>query len=157
MKYKVDRLCSLLFLFMNKLEETKNILKKCNLKNTSSRVTILEFFLIQKRPFNASELSRELSAKHNIDNVTIYRNLKTLTEVGVLKELQLQKGVSSYELNSGKHHHHLVCIKCNYLEGVSVCEFGDLSERVLKKSKQFSRISGHNFEIFGLCNKCSKN
>lgn len=46
---------------------------------------------------------------------TIYRTLKLMTRMGILRELELAEGHKHYELNTSSphHHHHLVCIQCN--------------------------------------------
>jgi Fur family transcriptional regulator, ferric uptake regulator len=46
---------------------------------------------------------------------TIYRSVKLMTRMGILRELELAEGHKHYELNQPypHHHHHIVCIQCN--------------------------------------------
>jgi Fur family transcriptional regulator, ferric uptake regulator len=45
---------------------------------------------------------------------TVYRNLKLMTRMGILRELELAQGHKKYELNTDSiTHHHIVCIQCN--------------------------------------------
>lgn len=46
---------------------------------------------------------------------TIYRSVKLMSRMGILRELELAEGHKHYELNQPypHHHHHLVCIQCN--------------------------------------------
>ncbi|GAB1538918.1 transcriptional repressor [Scytonema sp. NUACC21] len=46
---------------------------------------------------------------------TVYRNIKVLAKMGILRELELAESYKQYELNTTfpNHHHHMVCIQCN--------------------------------------------
>jgi Fur family transcriptional regulator, ferric uptake regulator len=46
---------------------------------------------------------------------TIYRNLKIMTKMGIIREIKLAQPQKQYELNtiSTHHHHHLVCLQCH--------------------------------------------
>jgi Fur family transcriptional regulator, ferric uptake regulator len=45
---------------------------------------------------------------------TVYRNLKLMTRMGILRELELAEKRKKYELNTESiTHHHIVCVQCN--------------------------------------------
>lgn len=46
---------------------------------------------------------------------TVYRSLKLMTRMGILRELELAEGHKHYEINRPHphHHHHMVCVQCN--------------------------------------------
>jgi len=55
------------------------------------------------------------SRGENISLSTIYRTLKLMARMGILRELELAEGHKHYEINQPypHHHHHLVCVQCN--------------------------------------------
>lgn len=85
---------------------------------TPQRETILQVF--QNLP-NGNHLSAEdlhtllQSRGEQISLSTIYRTLKLMARMGILRELELAEGHKHYEINQPypNHHHHLVCIQCN--------------------------------------------
>jgi Fur family transcriptional regulator, ferric uptake regulator len=80
--------------------------------------------------------------------VTIYRTLDLLSEIGVVRRLELGDG-PRYEL-AEDHHHHLICESCG---AVSEFERCPLDLRRLR-GVDFD-VSSHTLEIFGRCAKCS--
>jgi Fur family ferric uptake transcriptional regulator len=85
---------------------------------TPQRETILKIF--QELP-EANHLSAEdlhdklLEVDTGISLSTVYRTVKLLARLGILRELELAEGHKHYELNQSypHHHHHLVCVRCN--------------------------------------------
>ncbi|UBF28488.1 transcriptional repressor [Kovacikia minuta CCNUW1] len=85
---------------------------------TSQRQTILEVFqnLPQGNHLSAEALDEILQNKgQDISLSTIYRTLKLMARIGILRELELSEGHKLYELNQPHphHHHHLVCVFCH--------------------------------------------
>jgi len=65
---------------------------------------------------SAEELQELLDKRgEGISLSTIYRSVKLMSRMGILRELELAEGHKHYELNQPypHHHHHLVCIQCN--------------------------------------------
>jgi len=85
---------------------------------TPQRETILHIF--QELPrgdhLSAEDLYHRLeSLGEPISLSTIYRSLKLLSRMGILRELELGEGHKHYELNQPhpNHHDHLICVRCN--------------------------------------------
>lgn len=85
---------------------------------TPQREIILQVF--QQLPkgdhLSAEDLHKLLQDKgEKISLSTIYRTLKLMVRMGILRELELAEGHKHYEINQPypHHHHHLVCIQCN--------------------------------------------
>ncbi len=133
--------------------ELPQALKRAGLKNTPARKLILDVFSSDCKPINAEFIYGKLKSK-NINQVTIYRTLASLTQVGILKKVDLRKGSAYYELAG--HHHHIVCTDCGTVEGFDDCDIKSLSKNVLGKSSKFKAISQHSLEFFGVCKSCTK-
>jgi Fur family ferric uptake transcriptional regulator len=85
---------------------------------TPQRETILHVFqnLPRGHHLSAEELYNVLQQRGEpISLSTIYRSVKLMARMGILRELELAEGHKHYELNQPfpNHHHHLVCIQCN--------------------------------------------
>ncbi len=85
---------------------------------TPQRDTILHVFqnLPRGNHLSAEELHNLLQQRGEpISLSTIYRSVKLMARMGILRELELAEGHKHYELNQPfpNHHHHLVCIQCN--------------------------------------------
>lgn len=137
---------------------TEQMLKEVGLKVTPMRVTLLELFVGSKIPLTAKDILVSLKQKKvPVDTVTLYRTLNSFEETGLIKSIHLGKDALSYEIvDSGHHHHHIICTKCDALEDIDMCVFDTVEASLLKKSKLFKLITKHSFELFGICNNCSK-
>ncbi|MCL2924359.1 MAG: transcriptional repressor [Trichodesmium sp. MAG_R04] len=85
---------------------------------TPQRETILQIFqnLPKGNHLSAEDLYNMLQNRgEKISLSTIYRTLKLMARMGILRELELAEGHKHYEINQPypHHHHHLVCIQCN--------------------------------------------
>jgi Fur family ferric uptake transcriptional regulator len=88
-------------------------LRKAGLKVTLPRVKILE---IMERENNNRHLSAEqvykilLSEDEDIGLATIYRVLTQFEAAGLVTRHHFEGGNSVFELNTGHHHDHVVCV-----------------------------------------------
>ncbi len=84
---------------------------------TAQREVILNLFhaLPQGNHLTAEDLHEILLQRGEQASIsTIYRTVKLMTRMGILRELELAEGQKCYEMNSASphHHHHLVCVQC---------------------------------------------
>ena len=85
---------------------------------------------------------------------TVYRNLQTLAESGVVDQVRSAEGEVLYRAcEKQEHHHHIVCRSCGYTVEVAG---GELEKWIQRVSAQqgFSQME-HTAEFFGLCAACS--
>jgi Fur family transcriptional regulator, ferric uptake regulator len=85
---------------------------------TPQREVILNVFqnLAKNRHLSAEDLYNLLQEEGDpISLSTIYRTVKLMARMGILRELEFAEGHKHYELNQPypHHHHHLICVKCN--------------------------------------------
>ncbi|MBD2185835.1 MULTISPECIES: transcriptional repressor [Oscillatoriophycideae] len=85
---------------------------------TPQRETILNVFqeLPKGEHLSAEDLYNLLESQGEaISLSTIYRSLKLMSRMGILRELELGEGHKHYELNQPfpHHHDHLICVRCN--------------------------------------------
>lgn len=125
------------------------------LKVTKQRRALVEVIFNEKQPITIGTLKEKL----NISLASIYRNLNTLIDAGIVHRINTNSAEGLYELISDrKHHHHLICSECGdieELENKEKCPASKLTEYILDNSKKFSAINSHSLEFFGLCKKCA--
>jgi len=126
---------------------------------TPQRETILNIFkeLPKGNHLSAEDLYNLLHEKgEGISLSTIYRTLKLMARMGILRELELAEGHKHYELNQPYpyHHHHLICVRCN-----KTIEFK--SDQVLKIGTKTSQKEGYHLldcqlTIHAICPACQR-
>ena len=130
-------------------------LKRAGLKVTLPRMKILEILeTSSKRHLSAEEIYRVLmDAGEEIGLATIYRVLTQFEGAGLVIRHHFETGQAVFELERGKHHDHLICVKCG-----KIVEFVDESieekQREIAKKNGF-RISDHSLIIYGVCDNPS--
>jgi Fur family zinc uptake transcriptional regulator len=82
---------------------------------------------------------------------TIYRNLRLLSEMGVLEQVHLSDGLKFRASCLSHHHHHLICVQCEKTVPLDYCPMPDPA--ALPGGYE---ILHHRFEIFGYCPDCAK-
>ncbi len=135
---------------MNSVKE----LRRLGLKATLPRVKVLDVL----RGRLGSHLSAEDVSKllidqgHKIHLGTVYRVLAQLDNVGAISRQVFDSHKSVYEINSGAHHDHLICVKCGCIR-----EFDDklIAERQLEiaTNNGFS-LAEHTQTLYGYCPDC---
>lgn len=126
------------------------------LRQSGSRTQLVGVLAGLTRHFTASELIDKVRAKYlNIGTATIYRNLQTFIDAGVLREtLTLDNGERIFEVESGGHHDHIVCLDCH-----AIFEF---QNRLIEKEQDSITTSqnffseGHRHVIYARCGYLKK-
>lgn len=84
---------------------------------------------------------------------TVYKNIKTFLDAGMIGEVSLHHG--SLRLDANMHsHHHLVCRSCRSITDVSDTEIQP--GRFLGKLPKGFRVQRHHVEMVGICASCAK-
>ena len=140
----------------NKTGSMKNSRKELNvsgLRATSQRALILD--IISQRPGHpdADEVySLARQRQPSISLSTVYRNLRTLKKLGLVKELHFDVSHHHYEVKPSMEHHHLVCLGCG-----KVVEFGcELSQKMMQEiaRKKGFKVTGVEVHMTGYCSEC---
>ncbi len=125
------------------------------LKATSGRLAILDIFTHTEKPLSIKELKVKVGLT-GPDIATLYRNAESLTLEGMLTKVNLGGKNASYELASRKHHHHLICRCCGLVNDITISSRPGLNAQALARAKDFSSVTRHSLEFFGICKKCFK-
>lgn len=142
---------------MKKHKDLALYLKNRGLRMTSSKATLIQFFLDnQNRHVPLKELQDYLNKElPDIDRTTIYRNIEKFISLGVIQELDLPtKGKVYQYVFDKKVHHYYICKSC----GKTNKGNQELFEKIEKALKDIHDFSKANLSIlfYGLCSKCEK-
>jgi len=92
-----------------------------------------------------------INAGEDVGLATVYRVLTQFEQAGLLIRHHFESGKAVFELNSGGHHDHIVCIKCGRVE-----EFYDPEIEKRQESaaaKLGFTMQDHSLTIYGVCTK----
>lgn len=129
-------------------------LKNAGLKATLPRIKILSFLeQSQVRHMSAEDVYKALlESGEEVGLATVYRVLTQFEQAGLVTRHHFEGGQSVFELNEGKHHDHIKCIKCGKVD-----EFVDkvIEERQEKIAQEFGyEMTDHSLYIYGICHDC---
>ncbi len=82
---------------------------------------------------------------------TVYRNLKTLAEEGLIREIHTGGYSARFDGNTGRHYH-IRCLGCGRVNDLPMSVDTRLEEEAGRAMNY--RILGHQVEIHGLCPLC---
>ncbi|MDX1982220.1 MAG: transcriptional repressor [Bryobacteraceae bacterium] len=95
------------------------------------------------------QVKREIPA---ISLGTVYKNIRTFTEAGLLREVNILHDSLRLDANLGNHHH-LVCTRCKRVADVPHRDVTPIRlRRSLPRGFQLERCS---VELLGICAECS--
>ena len=133
-----------------------NKLRSHGLRITKARKLIVSLFRENNAPLSIIEVCAFLIQNSvSIDKATVYRQVESLVEIGLLEPVILQHGMQHFEWKR-EHHHHFVCNECTSIV--------DVSDKLIESSihafeAQFAltghKILTHNLEFKGLCAECA--
>ena len=142
----------------NELQKIKSIIERENLKFTIQKQLILEALLSSKEHMTINELHEKLKV-NNIGIATLYRNLDSFKNLGIITEINVE-GKAYYEMKIfGRKpiHIHFKCTNCGKIMDI---EDNKLYHEYLKLNRLIEErdllIYDSVFTFKGICSDCKK-
>ncbi|MDP1767158.1 MAG: ferric iron uptake transcriptional regulator [Methylotenera sp.] len=128
-------------------------LKNAGLKATLPRLKVLSLFENSKdRHLSAEDIYKVMiNAGEDVGLATVYRVLTQFEQAGLLIRHHFESGKAVFELNTGGHHDHVVCIKCGRVEEFYDAEIEKRQESAA--AKLGFKMQDHSLTIYGICDK----
>jgi Fur family ferric uptake transcriptional regulator/Fur family peroxide stress response transcriptional regulator len=125
-------------------------LERSGLRVTQPRLTLLEFFAGTEGHFTPEEISEQLRASGQpLSIATLYQNLRTFSERGLIGEMTGPGGEARYDTNLTPHSH-LVCLCCGRMVDI-VLDLPDLGPVAQARGWAVTRS---RVDLQGLCPAC---
>ena len=116
------------------------------------RATIAVLLNTGQSHLSAEDIVSQVKLQHpEVAESTIYRNLATLEELGVVEHVHLGHGPSTYHLSEDGHQH-LLCERCGKVIEVPEETFAPLAQQLV--ATYGFQIHPRHFAIMGLCRRC---
>ncbi len=134
-----------------KAETIIETLKSRGLRVTSQRYAVYAHLLDRGDHPTVEQIMAHLNQNFPVSSqATIYATLQTLRQVGLVREVLLEEGVSRYDANI-EPHHHFRCRLCGKIEDIPFDAFPNLDFARLR-----SGLKGERYEIIveGVCEQC---
>lgn len=139
---------------MNEQLYWKEQMSTRGIRTTKQRMAILHVLIEQRRPLSAQDIFFRLQENNpRLRLSTVYRNLNLFTEKEMVRKIdfRLDKRECCFELVSGEHHHHLICIDCGEIIPLD-CPLRDYQRKISQETEY--TILDHTMKIYGLCPQC---
>jgi Fur family ferric uptake transcriptional regulator len=137
------------------LDEAIAAVRRTGLRLTAARRLVLEALLAAREPISAEEIADGLGGKMTQSDIaSVYRNLETLGELGLVRHFHAGHGPGRYVLAGMGDREYLACESCGTLESVEPAALDAVREAVRELSGFEARFS--HFPIVGLCPRCAE-
>jgi Fur family ferric uptake transcriptional regulator len=135
----------------------REALREAGLRATGPRVAVMKSLVSASGPVSHGELAAQL-ADDGLDRATVFRNLKDLTDAGLVRRTDLGDHTWRFELKAETHaaeddpHAHFMCDAC----GDVVC-LPDETVQIVAAKGAPRAIKKKEFEvqIKGRCDRCA--
>ena len=134
------------------LDDAVEVLRGRGLRVSAARRLLLEALFAADGPMSADQIAKGVVGRvPESDLTSVYRNLETLEELGVVRHMHLGHGPGLYAL-AGSGREYLVCERCDAVRTVDRGEVDGVRRAVMKATGFAARFD--HFPIFGLCPDC---
>ena len=118
---------------------------------TKQSTAILNAIQAAQRPLLAPEILEAAALEvPGMGMATVYRNIKSLVDNGMLTTVHLPGENPRYEPSHHHHHHHFHCTRCDKVFDVHDCP-GDMQQLA---PKGFT-VESHEITLYGVCETCT--
>ena len=126
-----------------------------HMRMTSQREIILKELQESHQHLTADELyERVKKFMPRISLATVYRNLETLSEAGIIGKLEISGRQKRFDADVHPHDH-IFCLQCHRVDNI---EFDrNLVNPAAVASDKGYRITGYRVEFKGICSSCRNN
>jgi Fur family ferric uptake transcriptional regulator len=135
------------------LNEIVDRLRQAGHKVTPQRVVIIKTVIESTELLTPSALyERVRQVAPEVGEVTVYRTLNILSELGMVCVVHTGENTHSYISRPPEHHDHLICSECGKVVNFTDCNVFNLEKRLV--SETGFTIQDHRLDIYGKCQEC---
>ncbi len=129
------------------------LLRARHLRVSAARRLVLEALFAADKPLTAEEIAAGLEGwLPASDLASVYRNLDTLEEIGLVRHFHLGHGPGRYSLTTPDEREFVTCEVCGAFEAVAPSRLDGARELIERELGYHARFS--HFPIVGTCAAC---
>lgn len=137
------------------LDSAVAALRARGLRVSAARRLALEALYAAPGPITAEQIADGLAGRlPRSDLASVYRNLETLEEVGLIRHFHLGHGPGLYAPTGTGEREYLVCDSCGAITAVDAEEMEPVRALIEERFGYEARFS--HFPILGLCAQCAR-
>ncbi|MFU0824681.1 Fur family transcriptional regulator [Clostridium sp.] len=134
------------------MDNITTIFKENKLKLTPQRIAVYMYLRSTKEHPSAEAIYKALHKDYpTMSLATVYKALKTLVEVNLVRELNVGEGNFRYDANVSPHPH-IQCMCCGRVDDIEGLLLDDLNDRV-KDYTDYEVVSNKVY-FYGICTEC---
>src|SRR3954452_4016478 len=131
-------------------------LQEAGHRRGGARTAVVEALAAHDCAVTALDLDDELARRRpRVARASVYRALEQLEQLGLVRRIEVARGVAGYERvdPTGHHHHHAICRDCGLMVPF---EDRSLEQAIGKLSESMDfEVAEHDVVLRGLCDRCS--
>jgi len=125
--YRLSKICYLecfkkgripVHMMLDDQSKAATVIRSVGLRATRQRAAVLHVVEQQPHSTTAAVLKAVSALVPDVSHQAVYDCLAHLTQVGLLRRLQVDGGAAMYETRAGDNHHHCVCRSCGLVVDV---------------------------------------
>jgi Fur family transcriptional regulator, ferric uptake regulator len=137
------------------VESAVEVLRSRGLRVSSARRLVLEALYAAETPSSAEQIADGLSGRlPRSDLASVYRNLETLEQVGLVRHCHLGHGPGLYAPAGAQDREYLVCNSCSAVLAVEPSRMEAVRNLIHERFGYEAQFS--HFPILGLCADCAR-
>ncbi len=125
------------------------------LRVTAARRAVIETLFVAEGPVSVEEIASGLGgARSAVDDASVYGNLETLEDLGLVRHVHLGHGPGKWTLADRARREYLHCERCGSSRAVEPSLLVDVRAAIRAATGYEARFS--HFPIVGLCPGCAR-
>ena len=139
---------------VDSLDAAVEALRRRGHRASSARRLVLEALFAADGPLTAEQIAAGLDGRlPRSDLASVYRNLDTLEQVGLVRHVHLGHAAGAYALASARAREYLVCERCGTTQEVDGAVLREAREAI-RRATGWEAAFGH-FPVVGACPGCA--
>jgi Fe2+ or Zn2+ uptake regulation protein len=145
----------------NYLEDCKRALKAAGARVTKPRISVILCLSAASKPLSARDVFEQISERSDlvaVDQVTIYRILEMLSDLGLVHQVFPTGGYMACFHSKCFHAQHVLtrCVKCESIDEIDIPQESVAPMLWYLKNQLGFEADEHVFQMNGVCANCEK-
>ncbi|MGX7107770.1 Fur family transcriptional regulator [Hutsoniella sourekii] len=140
--------------FQQYYQDSVDRLKQANIRMTPQRKAILSYMIKSKSHPTIDEIYHDLmDDDFEMSLATVYNNLNTLVELGLVEEMKFSDITSRYDFLD-RNHQHILCTECGKIGDFVFDDVSAINQAARDQTGYL--VNQTRLELYGICPECRK-